>query len=96
MSKPAQNANAFKQLGLSEEEETNLTIRHDLMTELKAFIKNNNLSTRGAGEILGISNSRVSDLINGHIDKFTIDYLVNLLPKAGLKLDISISTQKAA
>ena len=45
MSTPtASNANVFEQLGFSPDEVINLTIRHDLMNELKAFIKEQNIS----------------------------------------------------
>ena len=78
------------------EEALNLTIRHDLMLQIEAYIKKNNYTTRKAGEVLGISSSRVSDLLNGRIDKFSIDYLINLLPKAGFSITIDITPKKTS
>jgi predicted XRE-type DNA-binding protein len=33
----------------------------------------------------------VSDVVRGHIDKFTIDALVKMLAKAGLEVDVTVS-----
>jgi predicted XRE-type DNA-binding protein len=37
---------------------------------------------------LGLSQPRLSDLMNGHIDKFSLDMLINLAKQAGLTVKI--------
>jgi len=44
-----------------------------------------------AAKALDISQPRVSDLIRGKVDKFTIDMLVNILTKLGHKVTMRIA-----
>jgi predicted XRE-type DNA-binding protein len=53
-----------------------------------------------AAKLLGVTQPRVSDLLNGKIDLFSMGTLVKLLAKAGLQVQIKIAeirkTAKAA
>ena len=42
-------------------------------------------------EIMGVTQPRISDLVCGKIDLFTIDMLVNMLARLGIKLEITLS-----
>jgi predicted XRE-type DNA-binding protein len=44
--------------------------------------------------LLGVSQPRISDLMRGKIDLFSLDTLVNMLAAAGLKVEIKL--KKAA
>ena len=46
-------------------------------------------------ELLGIQQSRVSDLVRGKIGRFSIDTLVNLLRKAGRRVEIKVKKRAA-
>ena len=76
-------------------ESENLKLRAQLMRELDTLIHNRRLTQREAAELLGIQQSRVSDLVRGKIDRFSIDMLVKLLAKAGRQVEIRV-TRKAA
>lgn len=80
----------FDDLGFSKEEAKNLKIRAALMRALDRYINENKLTQEKAAEIFGVSQPRVSDLVCGKIDKFTIDMLVNMLIKAGINVDLII------
>jgi predicted XRE-type DNA-binding protein len=65
-----------------------------MMRPLVAFIRERGLTQARAAKLLGISQPRVSDLMRGKIDLFSIDNLVNLLAAAGLRVDVRV--KKAA
>jgi predicted XRE-type DNA-binding protein len=68
----------------------NMKIRAALMQELDAYIKGAGLTQIEAARQFGITQPRVSDLIRGKIDLFSIDALVNMITAAGLHLDLRI------
>jgi len=85
------SGNVFEDLGFDAEEATNLKLRSQLMIEIdKALIKKR-LTQTAAAKALDISQPRVSDLIRGKVDKFTIDMLVNILTKLGHKVTMRIA-----
>jgi predicted XRE-type DNA-binding protein len=92
MKKKAQHSpgNVFRDLGFSPEEAANLRIRADLMVRLKKLIEARGLTQAGAAELFGVSQPRVSDLLRGKIDLFSIDTLVNMLGRAGVWVSIVV------
>jgi predicted XRE-type DNA-binding protein len=68
----------------------NMRVRAALMQELEAYIKRAGLTQREAAQRFGVTQPRVSDLIRGKIDLFSIDALVNMVTAAGLELDLRI------
>lgn len=73
----------------------NLKIRTQLMHELRDYITSKELTQTQAAELFGVDQPRVSDLVRGKIDKFTIDMLVSMLTKAGKHVDIHVTDQAA-
>ena len=71
-----------------------LKIKSELMIRVEKYIKENGLIQKEAAKIFGVSQPRVSDLVRGKIDRFTIDMLINMLSRVGIKVDIKI--EKAA
>ncbi len=61
----------------------NLKIRSELMIALRQYIENAGLGQKEAAEVFGVHQPRISDLMRGKIDKFTIDRLVNMLVRIG-------------
>jgi predicted XRE-type DNA-binding protein len=60
-----------------------LAIKRQLMTEISAWMKQNNLNQAEAAQVLGVTRPRVSDLVNRRTVKFTIDALAEMLTRAG-------------
>ncbi len=83
--------NVFEDLGFNEEEAANLKLRSQLMIEVDKALIEKNLTQVAAAKVLDISQPRVSDLIRGKVDKFTIDMLVNILTKLGHKVTMRIA-----
>jgi predicted XRE-type DNA-binding protein len=75
--------NVFKDLGFGDDEAENLKIRADLMIELTRLIEAQELTQTAAAELLGVTQPRVSDLIRGKIDRFSVDTLIEMLGHAG-------------
>jgi predicted XRE-type DNA-binding protein len=81
----------FRDLGIDGAEGTNLRIRSALMIAVTRLIEDRGLTQEQAAELFDVTQPRVSDVVRGHIDKFTIDALVKMLAKAGLEVDVTVS-----
>jgi predicted XRE-type DNA-binding protein len=90
MSDPVVNSsgNVFTDLGYSPDEAAILQMRADLMADLRKFIKAKKLTQAKAAEILGVSQSRVSDLTRGKWEKFSLEMLIILATKAGMHVTL--------
>lgn len=84
------SGNLFEDLGFDAAEAQNLKLRAQLMRELDSLIHDRRLTQAEASEWLGIHQSRVSDLVRGKIDRFSIDMLVKLLGRTGRRVEINI------
>jgi len=82
------SGNVFLDLGYSPDEAAILQMRADLMADLRKFIKTKRLTQAKAAEMLGISQSRVSDLIRGKWEKFSLEMLITLATKAGMRITL--------
>ncbi len=87
---PSANRNVFEDLGFGPEEAENLKIRSTLMVAIKRIIRERGLKQTAAAELFGTTQPRISELLNGHIDEFTIDTLVNMLGHAGIHPEIRV------
>jgi len=65
-------------------EAEHLKVRAALMAELAAYIDQEGLTQAQAARRFGVTQPRISDLVRGKIDLFSIDALVNMLSAAGL------------
>ena len=83
--------NVFSDLGFSEDEAENLKIRADLMIELTKLIEAQGLTQAAAAGVLGVTQPRVSDLIRGKIDRFSIDTLIEMLGHAGACVSVVVT-----
>ena len=90
MSKDVVNSsgNVFMDLGYSPDEAAIFQMRADLMADLRKFIKAKKLTQAKAAEILGVSQSRVSDLIRGKWEKFSLEMLITLATRVGMRVTL--------
>lgn len=82
--------NVFLELGLPPEEAAILKMRADLMGDLREFIRDSKLTQAAAAQRLGIRQSRVSDLVRGKWEKFSLEMLITLAARAGHKVDLRV------
>jgi predicted XRE-type DNA-binding protein len=91
------SGNVFRDLGFSTEEATNLKIRSDLMIRLSKVIETRGLTQAQAAKLFGVTQPRISGLIRGKIDRFSVDTLIAMLGHAGVKVQIVLGrTSKVA
>ena len=83
--------NVFRDLGFSEEEATNLKMRTDLMIRLSKLIETRGMTQAEAARGFGVSQPRISDLVRGKIERFSVDTLIGMLGHAGVKVQIVVS-----
>ena len=76
------------------EEAANLKLRSQLMDAIEAYIARQAITQEEAARRLGVPRSRVSELVNGRISKFTIDKLVNMAARVGLATQIKIGQKR--
>lgn len=90
------NGSVFDDLGFSESEAENLKIRAALMRAIEKYINEKKLTQRNAALLMRVSQPRISDLMRGKIEKFTIDMLVNMLACTHASISLVINDQIAA
>ncbi|WP_422303397.1 helix-turn-helix domain-containing protein [Candidatus Binatus sp.] len=83
--------NVFRDLGFGAREAESLRLRAELMVEVRRLIRSRKLTQRAAANLLGVTQPRISDLIRGKIDLFSIDTLVNMLARGGMRVQVRIS-----
>lgn len=70
------------------EEAENMKIRSALLIALIAHVREKDLSQTEAAKFFGVTQPRISDLMRGKVDLFSLDTLVNLAAKIGIRLEI--------
>ena len=88
--------NVFRDLGFPEIDAENLRIRSELMVKLRQVIDRAGLTQAAAARMLGVTQPRVSDLVRGRIDLFSIDALVSMLSRAGVRVTVSTRARTRA
>jgi predicted XRE-type DNA-binding protein len=86
------NDNVFVDLGFSPEEAINLKIRADLMLNLREYIQKQGWTQAEAAQFLGETQPRISNLMNGEVNRFSIDKLINMLTKVGMQVKIEVTS----
>ncbi len=85
------SGNVFRDLGFDEEEAAHLEVRSTLMFTIRKLIQDRRLTQAKAAVLLGVTQPRISDLVRGRIDLFSIDGLVDMLARAGIKVDVTVA-----
>jgi len=83
------SGNVFQDLGFETEEAENLRVRSELMMELSKLVERRRLTQAKAATLLGVTQPRVSDLIRGKIHRFSVDSLIEMLGRAGVRVDFT-------
>ena len=86
MSRPVRSSgNVFVDLGYDPEEAELLRVKSLLLSALASYIAEFDTQTEAA-EALGVSRPRVSEIRNGHLEKFSTDLLLAYCHRAGLRV----------
>jgi len=68
----------------------NMRLRSELMLALKHHITQMEMSQAQAAALFGVTQPRISDLMRGKINLFSIDTLVNMAAAAGLHVEMRV------
>jgi predicted XRE-type DNA-binding protein len=82
--------NVFADLGFAPAEAANLQVRSDLIVQLRKRLDSLQVTRSQAARLLGVSQPRVTDLMHGRIDRFSVDVLMKLLGKAGIEVRLIV------
>jgi predicted XRE-type DNA-binding protein len=89
--------NVFRDVGFSRKEAAHLKVRADLLIDLQRTMTRRGLTQAAAAKILGVHPPRVSDLMRGRIELFSIETLIDMLARLGLNVKIvTARTRKRA
>lgn len=72
------------------EEAENMKLRSTLMMALKGHLTRSGISQVQAAKLFGVTPPRVSDLMRGKINLFSLDSLVNMTTAAGLHIELRV------
>jgi len=84
------SGNIFRDLGFSRQEAEHLKIRSDLMIRLTRLIEARRPTQAHAARLFGVTQPRISDLVRGKIDRFSVDSLIEMLGRAGARITILV------
>ena len=92
MSKVSRNryASVWEAIEDTAGEAAHMRARSSLMSAIIRHIERNGLTQAQAARMLGVTQPRISDLMRGKIDLFSLDTLVNMLAAAGLKVEMKL------
>ena len=82
------SGNVFADLGFEQDEAEHLRIRSALMATLRQVLLDRKLTQTAAASLFKVSQPRISDLVRGKIDLFSIDMLVDMLARADVRVDV--------
>jgi predicted XRE-type DNA-binding protein len=80
------SGNVFRDLGLPDAEELNT--KANLAIEIARLIRKRGLTQIEAARMLGIDQPKVSAIVRGRLDKFSVERLCELLTRLGCDVDI--------
>jgi predicted XRE-type DNA-binding protein len=87
--------NVFEDVGFEAAEAANLKIRADLLLDLRQYIRARGWTQAQAADFFGETQPRISNLLKGEISRFSIDKLINMLARAGIRVRLQTEQQAA-
>jgi predicted XRE-type DNA-binding protein len=88
------SGNIFQDLGLPNAKE--LDNKAELALKISGIISRRRMTQTQAAQALGIDQPKVSAIVRGHLEKFSIERLCEFLTKLGCDVDIHIREKKKA
>lgn len=83
MDRVVTRGNVFEDLGYSREEASIRAMHIELAAEIERFIQAKGMTQVQAARFFGVTQPKISKILRGRLDEFTIDYLVRLATRAG-------------
>ena len=86
------SGNVFRDLGLPDADE--LDIKANLAIKISQIIARRGLSQVKAAAVLGIDQPKVSAIVRGRLEKFSIERLCDLLTRLGCDVNIRVQERR--
>ena len=84
------SGNVFTDMGFAPGEAAVMALRADLMGRLRLIVEAEGWTQALAAERFGVAQSRVSDLLRGKWQKFSLDMLITLAARAGRRVELAL------
>ena len=88
------SGNVFKDVGFPDDEAEHLRVRADLLIQIQQALQARGLKQAEAARLLGVTQPRVSDLVRGRIDLFSVDSLIDMLARLGVRVKVVVTSPK--
>ena len=89
--KPTRSSgNVFADLGFPPKAAEHLRVRSALMATVRKVIDDRGLTQTKAAALFGVSQPRVSDLVRGRIELFSVDTLIEMLARVGVRVELVV------
>lgn len=85
------SGNVFTDLGFDDAEAQVLALRADIMAKLAKRISDEGMTQDEAAGRLGVQQSRVSDLVRGKSERFSLDMLVTFAARLGMPVRMELA-----
>ncbi len=86
--------NVFRDVGFPPEEAENLRVRSELMIQVRRLLEARKLTQAAGAKLFGVTQPRISDLVRGRIELFSIDGLINMLAHGGVRVHIVVKRSR--
>lgn len=77
-------------------EAASMKLRAELANEIIERMRARKLTQAKAAELIGVTQPRVSDLMRGRLNLFSLDALVDIADRIGLRTRVVVSPKRAA
>jgi predicted XRE-type DNA-binding protein len=81
--------NVFEDLGFSEEEAAGLKLKSYLFMALQEVIRDSSMTQKEIARIVGTDQPKISKIVNGQFDEFSIERITQYLQRLGYDICIS-------
>jgi predicted XRE-type DNA-binding protein len=85
------SGNVFADLGFDPAEAVILQMRAKLMSDLREYIQSSGMTQPAAAKRLKIARSRVSDLMSGRWEEFSLEMLITLAARVGCRVTLELA-----
>jgi predicted XRE-type DNA-binding protein len=84
------SGNVFRDVGFPAGQAHNLLLRAEMMMRIEEFVRNSGMTQQAAARVLGVTQPRLNQLLKRRIELFSLDALVNMLTKAGMRVELKV------
>ena len=85
------SGNVFADIGFEPAEAVILQMRAKLLSDLREYIQSSGMTQPAAAKRLKIARSRVSDLMRGGWEEFSLEMLITLAARVGCRVTLELA-----